>query len=188
MRKVDKLKQVEKANILAEQRHLKSKGFLKEDQATEFKNATEVDNKIKSKGDELLAIHPVIVYGDWDLNNRDTKAAQERLNNPNKFESLDIIKTINNWDSEALKQGKFGPTVYFKPSNGGLDKRVVVTLKGVESNLLSKGHEWITKDGFHSIITIMKNTIDASNDFTPEEKERLLQLVISEFRGFILKK
>ena len=178
---------MDKVNVLTEQRYLDSKGLIKENQSTSFKNATEVDNQIKSKGDELLTKYPIIVYGEWDLNNKEIQAAQERLKNPIKFESIDTVNSINNYQTELLQKGKFGPTVYFTPSIG-VAKKVEVTLKGVDSNLLSKGFDLITKDGFHSIITIMKNTIDASNDFTAAEKHKLLQDVITYFNGFISNK
>lgn len=86
---------------------------------------------------------------------------------------------------DLLKKGKLGPSVYFNPTVGTAKKVEVMLINGVDSNLLSKGQEFITKDGFHSIVTIMKNTIDASNDFTPEEKQKLIQTVITYFKGFI---
>ena len=187
MRRFDKDKNMDKVNMLAEQRYINYKGLLKEDQSTTFKNSREVDNQIKSKGDELLMKHPIMVYSEWDLNNKEIQAAQERLENPIKFESIDTVNSINNYQDELLQQGKSGPTVYFTPSIG-VPKKVEVTLKGVESNLLSKRFDLITKDGFHSIITIMKNTIDASNDFTEVEKQKLLQDIIRHFKVFILNK
>ena len=185
MRRFDKKNNIEKANILTEERHLTDKSYSEEHQSTEFKNSQVVKNKIKSKGDELLIKYPIVIYNEWDLNNSEEESAKNRLGNPTKYDSLDSVQVINNYQMDLLKKGKFGPSAYFN-STMNMIKQVEVTLiNGVNSNLLSKGQELITKDGFHSIVTIMKNTIDVSNDFTPEEKLKLIQMVITYFKGFI---
>ena len=69
MRKIDKKKNIAKANLLTEQRYLESKGLLKE-------NGPEVDidgvsdyfvNQIKSKGEDYVGLKDAIhktAYGD----------------------------------------------------------------------------------------------------------------------------
>lgn len=52
MRKGDKLKQVEKANLLAEQRFIESKGLITED------TSTDIETKIKELLYTLVGLYP----------------------------------------------------------------------------------------------------------------------------------
>jgi hypothetical protein len=53
MKKIDKLLQIEKANILAEQRYLESKGLIKENSDTYFESLSETLDEVRRKASSM---------------------------------------------------------------------------------------------------------------------------------------
>ena len=171
------------------------KELIKEDQDTEFRNAQAVTSRIKDKANELLQSNPVKVYSGWALDkvndpNTEEKyraTAENMLNNPEEVSEVLDIRPRLSWDIEKLKRGEFGPMVVFRYDYG--DKSIEATLKNVKNGLLTlngdKPKDYITKDGFHTLVSIMKMAIDAATDYNEEEKNRLLRLVISDLKRYI---
>lgn len=198
MRRKDKSLAMLKANILFEQRHLESKGLIKEDRDTELRNRQTVIDNLISKSNELLGSNPVKVYSDWALDTiknpnseeKYRKTAEKMINNPDVVSEVKRIRPVVGMDTEGEKRDMFGPYVVFKFDYG--EKYIEVTSKGVENTLLTsnsdkKPNVFIEVDGYHTLYSIMKMVVDASSDYTDNEKSNLMHYLSVHLKKFIKK-
>jgi len=67
MRRIDKLKQIEKANILAEQRFVESKGLMKEDSIVEYNDMTQRGEREEAYKNLQIALQNAYRFSyNWD--------------------------------------------------------------------------------------------------------------------------
>tara|TARA_Y100000389_G_C17413288_1_gene492191 strand:+ start:106 stop:702 length:597 start_codon:yes stop_codon:yes gene_type:complete len=198
MRRKDKSLAMLKANILFEQRHLESKGLIKEDRDTELRNRQTVIDNLISKSNELLESNPVKVYSGWALNTiknpnseeKYRKTADKMVNNPDVVSEVKRIRPVVGMDTEGEKRDMFGPIVVFKFDYG--EKYIEVTSKGVKNTLLSTNsdgspNDFIELDGLNTLYSIMNMAVDASSDYTDNEKSNLMYYLSVHLRKFVKK-
>lgn len=198
MRRKDKSLAMLKANILFEQRNLESKGLIKEDRDTELRNRQTVIDNLISKSNELLGSNPVKVYSGWALDTikdpnseeKYRKTADKMINNPDVVSQVKRIRPVVGMDTEGKKRDMFGPMVVFKFDYG--EKYIEVTSKGVKNTLLptnSDGspNDFIELDGLNTLYSIMNMVVDASSDYTDNEKSNLMHYLSINLRKFVKK-
>lgn len=198
MRRKDKSLAMLKANILFEQRNLESKGLIKEDRDTELRNRQTVIDNLISKSNELLGSNPVKVYSGWALDTiknpnseeKYRKTADKMINNPDVVSQVKRIRPVVGMDTEGKKRDMFGPMVVFKFDYG--EKYIEVTSKGVKNTLLptnSDGspNDFIELDGLNTLYSIMNMAVDASSDYTDNEKSNLMDYLSKHLEKFVKK-
>ena len=200
MRRKDKSLAMLKANILFEQRHLESKELIKEDRGTERKNSQRVIDDMKTKSNEELKSYPVKIYSGWALDIIDNpnsveekyrETAERMVNEPKFVSQVTDIKPIIGMTVDSLKRAEHGPSVEFK-AGPGTPYSIEVTREGVKNYLLGTNDDgspkdFIEQDGFNTLYSIMKRAVDASSDYTDNEKSNLLHYLSVHLRKFVKK-
>ena len=200
MRRFDKKNNIAKANLVSEQRYLESKGLIKEDLGTERNNSQRVINDMKTKSNEELKSYPVNIYSGWALNIIDNpnsveekyrETAERMVNEPKVVSQVTDIKPVIGMTVDSLKRAEYGPSVEFK-AGPGAPYSIEVTREGVKNYLLGTNDDgspkdFIEQDGFNTLYSIMKRAVDASSDYTDNEKSNLLYYLSVHLRKFVKK-
>ena len=112
------------------------------------------------------------------------------IDNPDVVSQVKRIKPVVGMDIDGKKRYEFGPMVVFKFDYG--EKYIEVTSKGVENTLLTsnsdkKPNVFIELDGYHTLYSIMKGAVDASSDYTDNEKSNLMDYLSKHLEKFVKK-
>lgn len=182
-------------------KHIKLwESFISEDRQTEFDNVTNISNDIISKSNEMLNSNPIKIYNrvvlpsDYPTND---KLHKHLINNPDTVSVIkikpvtDVYQGIDLKDKDVSIEVIFGRTMYQMNGDEYTGKEnITISLNGIRNGLLNNSlnsEEFITNDGFQSIITIMKSVIDISTAFNESEKNELLEIVITDIKKHISK-
>ena len=200
MRRFDKKNNIQKVNLIVEQRYLESKGLIKEDRGTERNNSQRVIDDMKTKSNEELKSYPVKIYSGWALDIIDNpnsveekyrETAERMVNEPKVVSQVTGIKPVIGMTVDSLKRAEYGPSVEFK-AGPGTPYSIEVTREGVKNYLLGTNDDgspkdFIEQDGFNTLYSIMKRAVDASSDYTDNEKSNLLYYLSVHLRKFVKK-
>lgn len=182
-------------------KHIKLwESFISEDRQTEFDNVNNISNDIISKSNEMLNSNPIKIYNrvvlpsDYPTND---KLHKHLINNPDTVSVIkikpvtDVYQGIDLKDKDVSIEVIFGRTMYQMNGDEYTGKEnITISLNGIRNGLLNNSlnsEEFITNDGFQSIITIMKSVIDISTAFNESEKNELLEIVITDIKKHISK-
>jgi hypothetical protein len=181
MRRFDKNESVRKANLLAEQRYLKSKGLISEgweEDSVETDNAKSASVDVNRRATEELKSHPFQI-----INQREKRKKEVRQLIKFELGARQAVQSDDEGHYEGAKPvtAEFGDGYYKRQGMLSL-KQIVPGRVDVSGDLLEGGDK-IDENGFKTIVGVMKGLIDAS-DYNDEEKQSSLQSLVKYLQRF----